>query len=84
MKLLWEKDDPTKLPPKQVDKIRRILTALDTMSSLEPLRHIPGYRLHVLRGRLKGFYAVSVTGNYRVIFRFEEESAFDINFIDYH
>ncbi len=84
MKLLWEKDDPTKLPPKQVDKIRRILTTLDTMSSLVPLRLIPGYRLHVLRGRLKGFYAVSVTGNYRVIFRFEEESAFDINFIDYH
>ena len=84
LKLLWEKDDSSKLPSMQVDKIRRILTALDILKSLDPLRHVPGYRLHALRGQLKGFYSVSVTGNYRIIFRFEEENVLDIDYIDYH
>lgn len=84
LKLLWEKDDSSKLPAMQVDKIRRILTSLDTIKTLKPLRLIPGYRLHALSGNLKGYYSVFVTGNYRIIFRFEDEHVFDIDFVDYH
>lgn len=84
LRLLWEKDDHSKLPVAQVDKIRRILEALDTIKNLEPLRHIPGYRLHALAGKLKGFWSISVTGNYRIIFRFENENVYDVDYIDYH
>jgi proteic killer suppression protein len=44
----------------------------------------PGSGLHPLTGELKGFWSVTVTGNYRIIFRFENENAHDIDYIDYH
>lgn len=54
LRLLWKKDDPSKLPAMQVDKIRRILTILDTIKTLEQLKHFPGFKLHSLTGNLKG------------------------------
>jgi len=84
LRLLWEEDNSSKLPPKQVDKIRRILSALDIMKTLEPMRQIPGFKLHRLTGNLKGFFSVSVTGNYRIIFRFIDENVYDVDYIDYH
>jgi proteic killer suppression protein len=84
LRLLWEKDDPSKLPAEQVGKITRILEALDTAKTLDPLRAITGYKLHALTGGLKGHWSVTVTGNYRITFRFEAESAFDVDYIDYH
>jgi proteic killer suppression protein len=84
LRLLWEKDDSSKLPASQVEKIRRILMALDTAKTLEPLRQVPGYKLHTLTGNLKGFWSVTVTGNYRIIFRLKNENVYDIDYIDYH
>ena len=82
--LLWKKDDSSKLPQEQIDKIRRILGALDAAKTLDPLRAIPGYRLHSLSGDLKGFWSVTVTGNYRIIFRFEDGNVHDVDYTDYH
>ena len=45
---------------------------------------LPGFRLHALKGRLKGHSAVSVSGNWRVTFRFEEVEAVDVDYVDYH
>lgn len=84
LRLLWEKNDPSKLPPEQVEKIRRILSAINAAKTLEPLRMVPGYKLRPLTGELKGFWSIWVTGNYRIYFRFEEGNAFDINYSDYH
>lgn len=84
LRLLWEKDDSSKLPSIQLEKIRRILTVLDTIKTLEPVRQIPGYKLHSLSGDLKGYWSISITGNYRIIFRFENENVYDVNYIDYH
>lgn len=84
LQLLWEKDDPSKLPPTQVEKIRRIMTVLDTIRTLEPVRRLPGYKLHRLTGNLKGFWSIAVTGNLRIIFRFENENVYDLDYIDYH
>ena len=81
---LWEKDDPSKLPSEQVAKIMRILEALDTAKTLDPLRAVPGYKLHPLSGDLKGFWSITVTGNYRVIFWFENENAYEVDNTDYH
>jgi toxin HigB-1 len=84
LRLLWERGDSSRLPSEQVPKITRILESLDTARSLNPLRAIPGYKLHALSGNLKGFWSIWVTGNYRIIFKFEKEMAFDIDYLDYH
>jgi proteic killer suppression protein len=56
---------------------------LDTANDVEHL-NIPGYRLHKLSGELKDFYSIKVNANYRIIFRFVDGGAYDVDFIDYH
>jgi proteic killer suppression protein len=83
LKLLWEKGDSSKLPAAQVFKIRMILTLINGAVNIEDM-NFPGSDLHALKGNLAGFWAVKVNGNYRIIFRFKNENAFDIDYIDYH
>ena len=45
---------------------------------------LPGFRLHPLKGHWKGHWAVSVSGNWRVTFRFEGGDAYDVDYLDYH
>ena len=46
--------------------------------------NVPGWRLHRLSGDRAGFYAVSVSGNWRLIFRFDGQDAVDVEYLDYH
>ena len=66
-----------------VFKLLRILTALGQSTGPEGM-NIPGFRMHPLKGRLSGCYAVSVSGNWRVTFRFEGNHAVDVDYLDYH
>lgn len=84
LRLLWEGEDPTRLPAEHVMKISRILESLDAAKTLDPLRAFPGYKLRSLSGKLKGLWSIWVTGNYRIIFRFENENLFDVDYVDYH
>lgn len=45
---------------------------------------LPGYRLHPLKGTLKGFWSMTVSANWRIIFRFEDGHVYDVQLIDYH
>ena len=45
---------------------------------------LPGFRLHPLKGELKGHWAVTVSGNWRVTFRFEGGDAYEVDYLDYH
>jgi proteic killer suppression protein len=45
---------------------------------------LPGFALRPLKGELKSFWAVSVRANWRVIFRFVDSDAFDVDYVDYH
>lgn len=45
---------------------------------------LPGYRLHPLKGNLKGMWSVTLSGNWRIVFRFEDGDAFDVDLVDYH
>ncbi len=69
--------------PHHVQKLKDILAALDNCEGPQGM-NLPGFRLHELRGQLKGHYAVSVSGNWRVTFRFEDGSAVDVDYVDYH
>lgn len=63
-------------------KVRTILAQLDDAQVIEDLR-APGLRLHALKGELKGFWSVSVSGNWPVIFRFEDGDALEVELLDY-
>lgn len=80
---LYEDDDRRKLPADMVDRIRRVLGALDAATTIEALNQ-PTLRLHMLKGDLKGFWAVTVRANWRIIFRFANGKVFDVDLIDYH
>jgi toxin HigB-1 len=83
LKRLYEKDDGKLIAPNLLGKVKRILTILDSASSEQAL-NLPGYNLHPLRGDLKGFWGVSVSGNWRVVFRFEDGHPVKVDLIDYH
>lgn len=64
-------------------RIERILDRLDAVPRPEDM-NIPGYKFYGLGGNRKGTYAVSVTGNWRITFRFDGEDAVDVAMEDYH
>ncbi len=71
------------MAPEHMKKLTRILTVLDHSRTPRDM-DLPGFRLHPLAGKLRGHYAVSVSGNWRVTFRFEEGHAVDVDYTDYH
>jgi proteic killer suppression protein len=75
--------DVTGIQQKQTRRLRLILTALNTARSVRDMG-LPGLRLHPLKGKLAGRWAVSVSGNYRVVFRFDGADAVDVDYVDYH
>jgi len=83
LKRLYERDDRSGIRPYLVDVVERILTALDAASTPQAL-DLPRYRLHPLKGDLKGLWSVTVRANWRIVFRFEGRNAFDVELIDYH
>jgi proteic killer suppression protein len=64
-------------------KLRMILAALDSAQEIDDMK-IPGYKLHPLKGKLKGLWSVTVNGNWRVTFRFENGNVYIVNYEDYH
>ena len=64
-------------------KLADILDGLDAAEDIRDMK-FPGSDLHQLKGKMKGRWAVKVAGNWRVVFRFEEGNAYDVEYIDYH
>jgi toxin HigB-1 len=83
LRRFFEEDDKSKLPPEMVERIRTILAFLDAAGSIEDMNQ-PSLRLHGLKGELKGFWAVTVRANWRIIFRFAGDHPSDVDFVDYH
>ena len=83
LKRLYEADDPRGVFAEHVEKLRRILARLEAAEVVTDM-DIPGYRLHALKGELHGSYAVTVSANWRVVFRFEHGDAVDVDYVDYH
>lgn len=83
LKRLYERGDPSKIPSDPLELIEDILAFLDIAEKPQDLDK-PGYNLHPLKGNFKGFWSVRVSGNWRIIFRFKDGDALDVNLIDYH
>jgi len=83
LKRLYLDDDPRGVISEHAEKLRDILARLDAAGATADM-DLPGFRLHALKGKLRGFWAVAVRANWRVIFRFAEHDAFDVDYLDYH
>jgi proteic killer suppression protein len=83
---LYEDGNAKGVPPAMADQLRKLLFALETAETLEQLGRFPGWKLHPLTGDLNGFWSLTVTGNRRLIFRYDEpaNAASEIDLIDYH
>ena len=83
LRRLYERGEIKQLDPRLVPRIRRVLLLLD--EATEP-RHVdlPGFRLHPLKGDRAGQWSVSVTGNWRIVFRFADGDVVDVDLVDYH
>jgi proteic killer suppression protein len=80
---LFEAGDRRGISADIIDKVERILASMDASISPEGMS-LPGYRLHALKGDRKGFWSVTVNANWRIVFRFEGQDAFDLDLVDYH
>ena len=83
LRRLFEDDDPRGVMREHVEKLGDILARLNAAKAIDDM-DLPGFRLHPLKGQLKGFWAVTVRANWRVIFRFADGHAFDVDYDDYH
>ena len=68
---------------KHAAKLRRILGLLDVATKADDV-NLPGYRLHPLTGKQKGFFSIWVNGNWRIIFRFISDDVELVDYLDYH
>lgn len=83
LKRFYKDDDRSRLPLDMVDRIAIVLAALDSANTIAAMNR-PSFRLHRLKGNLKDFWAVTVRANWRIVFRFEDGKAFDVDLVDYH
>ena len=83
LKRLYERGDRSQVRSDRLERIEDILARLDIAAVPSDL-DLPGYELHLLKGKLKGYWAVKVSGNWRIVFRFQDGDALDVNLIDYH
>ena len=77
------KNDVRGINPRHGPRVRRILDLIDQATAVEQL-DIPGMYLHPLKSDRKGEWAMTVSGNWRITFRFVGEDAADLNLEDYH
>lgn len=83
LKRLFEDGEAKGIQADHLEKIENILAVLDRAASPKDM-DLPGFKLHPLKGKWKEFHGVTVRANWRVVFRFEEGNACDVELIDYH
>lgn len=83
LKAFYSTGSKAGIQAKHADRLRLILARLEAAYEAEDM-NLPGLRLHKLTGNFKGFWSVEVSGNWRVIFKFEGHDAHVVDYLDYH
>lgn len=83
LRRFFETGNTTGIQPNHIKRLRMQLAALDTATTIEDM-NIPGFRLHSLKGELRGRWSISVSGNWRITFEFNDGNAFTLDHEDYH
>ena len=81
LKALYEGRSEKRIAPQHAVRLRDILAVMDRSTKPADM-NLPGFRLHPLKGAFKGHWAVAVSGNWRVTFRFEGGDAYDVDYVD--
>jgi len=85
LKLFWTKGDSSKLQSENIHRIKKVLNIIQYLEKvpqdLEGFKHL---RPHPLQGNLKGFWSLDISGNWRMVFRFEDGNAYDVDYLDTH
>ncbi|MFI5193392.1 MAG: type II toxin-antitoxin system RelE/ParE family toxin [Chitinophagales bacterium] len=85
LRLFWEYDDKRKLPAGQLNKIMQMLELIDNAQRVpQDFEFFKSWRVHLLKGESTDFWSLTVKENWRIVFRFDEGNAFDIDYLDYH
>lgn len=79
----FEKGTKAGIQPKHAAKLEEQLTVLNIAKKPQEM-NIPGWQWHALTGELAGHWAVSINGNWRLIFTFDGEDAILVDYRDYH
>ena len=81
---MYEDDNAKGVQAPMADKLKKMLFAMETTKGLEEVGLFPGWRLHPLKGDLEGFFSLTVSGNWRLIFRYDaaRNTAADLDLID--
>ena len=85
LKLFWTKGDVSKLPAGNLHKINKVLNIIHYLEKIpQDLETFKYLRPHPLKGDLKGFWSLDISGNWRIIFKFEDGNAYDLDYLDTH
>ena len=86
LKRLFVDGDARGVPAAMAGKIRKLLFALETAENLDEVASFPGWKLHPLKGDLDGFWSFTVSGNWRLVFGYDDRNntASDLDLTDYH
>jgi proteic killer suppression protein len=83
LRRLFEDGNAKGVRADHLQRIEDILSVLAVAESVQELS-LPSYRLHPLKGKLRGFWSVAVSANWRIIFRFEGGDCHEVDLVDYH
>ena len=79
----FEKGDRSKIKPDHRKRVHLILTILNAAKDIQDINY-PGSNLHRLTGEFESFWSVNISGNWRLIFKFEDGDVCDLDYLDYH
>ena len=79
----YEKSTSSDIQPQHKQKIKMQLVALDTATLIDDM-DLPGFRLHPLKGNMKGLWSIDVNKNWRITFEFKAGDVYIVNYEDYH
>jgi proteic killer suppression protein len=83
LKVFFETGNQAGIDPSHAHKLSAMLRQLDASEGVQDM-DLPGWMLHPLQGRLQGHFALRVSGNWRLIFRFDDINAVQVDYRDYH
>jgi len=80
---LFLENDVSGINPEHIEKVENILLNIDSATNIQDI-NTPTYKLHQLKGNMKGVWSVTVRANWRITFKFNDGDAYILNYEDYH
>ena len=83
LQLFFETGKKSGINNEHVKRLRLLLANLNACSDLREM-NVPGYRFHKMKGKEKEYYSLTISGNWRILFKFDGKNVKDVDYLDYH